>query len=510
MASVTLGQHPGRHHLDSEKMFFPKLADKGKKLMRKSSQEKMTRERAAASAAAPTVPLLMHRPSSDTISGTGLEMCDSSDAQPPRSTPTDGTADADRVPAAQCALERAFNDAAQTRSRTDAPNANTNNNGIVNRNHPRRSSAKNISELSPRSGGKRVKIRSLSADGDGFEGLQLERLTQGRSGVVRLMRNDQRRRQAWSIFDQGEPRMKEEKGEGHLFVSLRVTQDWCDACNRRIKSAALRCEYCSYTCHLQCENHVQLDCNQANRQKEETPTDSPCRTYSTAPPTKSTAKEHEEENQQPLAEEEVKAKIEEYNSKVSENGMKLAADGTYKGFIKVHLKLRRPVTLLSKDANSSGNSENSSAVGDISDKRTSFYLPSEAVKQLHVSSTTTVREVIEGLLRKFMVQDNPLKFALYKKMHRHGQDLFQKLPDSEHPLFLRLLAGPDLEKLSFVLKENETGEVEWHAFSVPELQNFLAILEKEERERVKQVEQRYMAYREKLLEALQEVQNKPG
>lgn len=45
---------------------------------------------------------------------------------------------------------------------------------------------------------------------------------------------------------------------------------------------------------------------------------------------------------------------------------------------------------------------------------------------------------------------------------------------------------------------------------MPELQNFLAILEKEERERVKQVEQRYMAYREKLLEALQEVQNKPG
>lgn len=98
-----------------------------------------------------------------------------------------------------------------------------------------------------------------------------------------------------------------------------------------------------------------------------------------------------------------------------------AADGTYNGFIKVHLKLRRPVTLISKDANSSGNSENSSAADDISDKRTSFYLPSEAVKQLHVSSTTTVREVIEGLLRKYMVQDNPLKFALYKQMHRHGQ-----------------------------------------------------------------------------------------
>ncbi|XP_046731670.1 ras association domain-containing protein 5 isoform X3 [Silurus meridionalis] len=225
---------------------------------------------------------------------------------------------------------------------------------------------------------------------------------------------------------------------------------------------------------------------------------------------KNTTKEDVEENQQSLTEEEVKAKIEEYNSTLSENGMKLNDDGTYNGFIKVHLKLRRPVTLLSNEANSSGNSDNGSAAADISEKRTSFYMPSEAVKQLHVSSTTTVREVIEGLLRKYMVQDNPLKFALYKQMHRHGQDLFQKLLDSEHPLVLRLLAGPDLEKLSFVLKENETGEVEWHAFSVPELQNFVTILVKEENERVRQVKQRYLAYRNKLEEALKEVQNKPG
>lgn len=45
---------------------------------------------------------------------------------------------------------------------------------------------------------------------------------------------------------------------------------------------------------------------------------------------------------------------------------------------------------------------------------------------------------------------------------------------------------------------------------MPELHNFLAILEKEERERVKQVELRYMTYRKKLINALEEVQNKPG
>ena len=38
--------------------------------------------------------------------------------------------------------------------------------------------------------------------------------------------------------------------------------------------------------------------------------------------------------------------------------------------------------------------------------------------------------------------------------------LFHKLSVVDCPLYLRLLAGPDTDILSFVLKENETGEVE--------------------------------------------------
>lgn len=233
MASVTLGQHPARHHLDSEKL-FRKLADEGKKLMRKPSREKMTRERAAAAAAAaaPRVQLSPRAPS-DSGGETALRMCDSTGADPPQSVT--GPRHADRDPAAHCAPECAGNEA---RSRSDAQNANRNNNGIL-RSHPRRSSAKNLNEVS---GGRRVKFRSLSADGDALEGIQLERLTQARGGVVKLMRTEQPRRQAWSIFDQDEPRVKAERGEGHLFAPRRVTQDWCDACNRQIKSTALRCE----------------------------------------------------------------------------------------------------------------------------------------------------------------------------------------------------------------------------------------------------------------------------
>ncbi|XP_016892383.1 ras association domain-containing protein 5 isoform X3 [Cynoglossus semilaevis] len=228
-------------------------------------------------------------------------------------------------------------------------------------------------------------------------------------------------------------------------------------------------------------------------------------------------KEEEEKGTKELSAEEVHTRIEEYNGQVSENGMKLASDGSFTGFIKVQLRLSRPVTVSSVEAlgaeeaskptevqNQPQSEEQEGTDGVSSEKRTSFYLPSDCVKQLHISSLTTTREVIQGLLKKFMVLDNPQKFALYRRTHRDGQDLFQKLPLSEHPLHLRLIAGPDPQQLSFVLKENETGEVEWHAFSVPELQNFLVILEKEETERVRSVEQKYAAYRRKLQQALQQ------
>ncbi|TSK13214.1 Ras association domain-containing protein 3 [Bagarius yarrelli] len=64
----------------------------------------------------------------------------------------------------------------------------------------------------------------------------------------------------------------------------------------------------------------------------------------------------------------------------------------------------------------------------------------------------TVQQVIEALLHKFTVADNPAKFALYKRFRREDHE-------AEHPLLLRLLAGPDLDTLSFVLREQQTGEV---------------------------------------------------
>ncbi|XP_055439722.1 ras association domain-containing protein 5-like [Bubalus kerabau] len=265
---------------------------------------------------------------------------------------------------------------------------------------------------------------------------------------------------------------------------------------------------CKFTCHPECRSLIQLDCTQQDGASRDRP--SPESTLAVTfsqndckPP---------EEPQRPPTLQEIKQKIESYNAREKNClGMKLSEDGSYTGFIKVHLKLRRPVTVPAgirpqsiydaiKDVNPAA----------ATDKRTSFYLPLDAVKQLHISSSTTVSEVIQGLLKKFMVVDNPQKFALFKRIHKDGQVLFQKLSIADCPLYLRLLAGPDTDVLSFVLKENETGEVEWDAFSIPELQNFLTILEKEEQDKVQQVQKKYNKFRQKLEEALRKSQGKPA
>ncbi|XP_039198127.1 ras association domain-containing protein 3 isoform X3 [Crotalus tigris] len=204
----------------------------------------------------------------------------------------------------------------------------------------------------------------------------------------------------------------------------------------------------------------------------------------------------ERETHNYLTKETIKEKVQIYNSDVTDKlKMTLNASGIYTGFIKVQIELYRPITL-----------QSSVNVGKhLNSNETTFYLPNGYMNTLHISSTNTVREVIEALLKKFLVADNPAKFALYKQCHKEDQVYTCKLLETEHPLYLRLVAGPRTDTLSFVLREHESGEVLWEAFSLPELQNFLRILDKEEDEQLQTLKRRYAVYREKLEEALRGV-----
>ncbi|XP_067271745.1 ras association domain-containing protein 1 isoform X1 [Pseudorasbora parva] len=288
-------------------------------------------------------------------------------------------------------------------------------------------------------------------------------------------------------------------GRGHDFQPCSQTQlSWCDLCGEFIWGLyrqSLRCTHCNYTCHYRCQPFIQLDCStnceaireQSNYCEDTIETDT-------------NVDEPVDCRKQELSATEIQQKVKEYNAQVNSNlFMVLNRDGSYTGFIKVQFKLARPVSLPpSRSTSSSSGWECTEALKH----RTSFYLPRDTVKHLHISSNTRAREVIEALLKKFTVVDNPAKFSLFERSERENQVYLRKMADDERPLFLRLCAGPNEKVLSLVLKENETGEVNWDAFSFPELQNFLRILQREEEDHVRQIVRRYALARDKMKEAM--------
>ncbi|XP_053171268.1 ras association domain-containing protein 1-like isoform X1 [Scomber japonicus] len=296
-----------------------------------------------------------------------------------------------------------------------------------------------------------------------------------------------------------DPQLPEGKGEGHNFQPCSHAQPtWCDLCGDFIwglYKQSLRCVNCKFTCHYRCRVLIQLDCSWDRASVA----DHACVVEHTIE-TDTNVDEQIVSGKQELSTADIQVKLREYNAQINSNlFMNMNKDGSYTGFIKVQFKLARPVSVPTpkKGAHDAG-ARKSAGVK----RRTSFYLPKDASKHLHISSRTSAREVIEALLKKFTVVDNPGKFALFERSERHDQVYLRKLPDDEHPLRLRLNAGPNEKVLGFVLKENETGEVNWHAFSMPELKNFLRILQREEEEHVKQIVQRYALARIKMQDAL--------
>ncbi|XP_037800378.1 ras association domain-containing protein 1-like [Penaeus monodon] len=95
---------------------------------------------------------------------------------------------------------------------------------------------------------------------------------------------------------------------------------------------------------------------------------------------------------------------------------------------------------------------------------TSFYMPRDAVKAIHITSKTTTREVIVALLRKFKVVDNPQKFALYERnidSTQSGKARLRRLGDGECPLVLALnWSAGGLTNKRLVLQENDTADIQ--------------------------------------------------
>merc|ERR1719483_1071739 len=193
----------------------------------------------------------------------------------------------------------------------------------------------------------------------------------------------------------------------------------------------------------------------------------------------------------------------------------------FSGYIRVDMNLARPINVISGTRPPS--IYNMMSEDTISDKTlTTFYLPPGTEKALHITSQTTTQDVIRVLLKKFRVADNPHKYALYERQDEMKRDSFprskslsrlkmRRLQEDDKPLVLSVLWGSG-EKVDssptpgtkFVLQENDPGEIQWERFSLPELKNFLLILDREEAWYKRRIHEKYETVQEAIHQLLQE------
>lgn len=204
----------------------------------------------------------------------------------------------------------------------------------------------------------------------------------------------------------------------------------------------------------------------------------------------------------------LEAVVEAYNGHFSGQGQETALESPdrVRGFLRVQMNLRRPINVISGTRPPSIYNITKEDTAGARKTLTTFYLPPDTVKALHVTSETTVIDVIRSLLAKFRVADNPHKYALYEKSEGGGgagtttatagtlaRVRMRRLRDAERPLVLALRWCRDgvLADRVLVLQENDPGEISWEAFSMPELKNFLLILDREEAWYKKKIHEKY-------------------
>lgn len=185
---------------------------------------------------------------------------------------------------------------------------------------------------------------------------------------------------------------------------------------------------------------------------------------------------------------------------------------TFQGFIRVHMNLLRPINMcISLPPPTIYDAQQDD--GSPSVEMTSFYLPKDSSKVIHISSTTTTQEVIRILLSKFHITDNPRKFALYEKTQEIEKTAtMRRICDDEMPLQICLGWTDEnmdnLDRNQFVLQDYDTGEILWEAFSLPELESFLIVLNREEFEYIEQVKTKFRLLKVQMANKLQDIRQK--
>ncbi|CAK9295413.1 unnamed protein product [Gordionus sp. m RMFG-2023] len=135
-----------------------------------------------------------------------------------------------------------------------------------------------------------------------------------------------------------------------------------------------------------------------------------------------------------------------------------------------------------------------------------FFLPSNITKSIFITEKTTALNVIIKFLFKFRIVDNPRKFYLHEKKvsPSTGKVYLRKIADTEKLYYIadmhRLTSVhksksedcAHIPDTAFVLKDHIESEILWDSFSIPELHNFVKILDQEEKVSIDNIKKTYL------------------
>ncbi|XP_032425649.1 ras association domain-containing protein 6 isoform X1 [Xiphophorus hellerii] len=132
--------------------------------------------------------------------------------------------------------------------------------------------------------------------------------------------------------------------------------------------------------------------------------------------------------------------------------------------------------------------------GHFYNYKTSIFTPSfDTSTKVRISSRMTTDQVIEQLLNKFKIENDPQEFALYC-VHQSGEK--RKLSHRDHPLWERILQGPSDDIMKVFLMDMHEEEVsndvaQYLNLELPILDQFLLKLREEENREIQRVINKY-------------------
>lgn len=132
--------------------------------------------------------------------------------------------------------------------------------------------------------------------------------------------------------------------------------------------------------------------------------------------------------------------------------------------------------------------------GHFYNYKTAIFTPSYGTPtKVRITSKMTTNEVIEQLLHKFKIENDPQEFALYC-IHQSGEK--RKLSNADQPLWDRVLHGPSDDIMKMFLMDREEEEVsndvaQYLNLELPILEQVLLKLREEESREIQRVISKY-------------------